>query len=117
MIDYPHDHSGGLVFGADGMLYYGITRWAQGAEALPGDHELEGWIVQMNPQTLEQRDFARIHRSDGQLNYCSRAGRDRHGHLYFGHACCRQPTGFSRLLMDANHRKDQPLHLPLRTWG
>ena len=117
MVNYAHDHCGGLVFGADGMLYYGITRWADGADALPGDHALEGWIVQLNPQTLEKRDFARIDRSDAQLHYCSRAGRDRHGHLYFGHSCAKLPLGVSRLPMDTNGRENEPLHLPLRTWG
>ena len=112
------DHCGGLVFGVDGMLYFGTSRWQPRAESafLEGDqkHKPEGIIVRMDTRTLEKTDFARVHRPDGQGHYVSRGARDRHGNLFFGQVVRPIPAGFSRLEM--NETADNA-HLPLRTWG
>jgi hypothetical protein len=110
------DHCGGLVFGADGMLYYATTRWQPGAEAsFTLETPTEGIVVRYNPRTGEKEDFARlVGHPGGQGHYVSRAGRDRHGNLFFGQVTRPIPTGISRLPMDT---EGTDLHLPVRTWG
>jgi len=111
------DHCGGLVFGADGMLYYATSRWNSGDELrmnweFPID--TEGVVVQMNTETLEKRDFARLQEPTQRCHYVSRAARDSLGNLFFGQVPRPIPAGISRLQMDA---KGENLHLPIRTWG
>jgi len=108
------DHCGGLVFGADGMLYYATGRWPRGAETGLVAGETEGIIVQLDPRTLERRDFAKLNRPGGDGHYVSRGARDRFGNLFFGHVPSPTPAGISRLVMDAG---GEGLHRPVRTWG
>lgn len=114
---FAHDHSGGLVFGADGALYYGISRWPAGAEARDEEYEVGGWIVRLDPDTGERCDAAQVRREQGPISYCTRAACDRHGHLYFGHVCCPLPVGISRLSLEEGRTNDRAAHLPVRTWG
>jgi len=111
------DHCGGLVFGADGALYFATTRWPEGGESLsPLRHDIraEGIVVRMDVRTLERTDFARVEKPEAMGHYVSRGARDRLGNLFFGHVTRPLPTGISRLEMDA---EGEDLHLPLRTWG
>jgi len=116
-ISFNMDHCGGLVFGADGMLYFGTTRWPDGAENFsvktdrPGTEQI---IVQMDPKTGRRTDFARVGKPGAWVNYISRAARDRFGNLFFGHVNMPKPVGLSRLEMNAEGNN---LHEPLRTWG
>jgi len=115
-ISFYLDHCGGLVFGADGGLYYAVTRWPEGAERgptskVPGG--LQAVVVRMDPETLERDDYARLD-CGGWGHYVSRAGRDRYGNLFFGHVNRPTPVGLSRLPMNA---AGDNLHRPLRTWG
>jgi len=111
------DHCGGLVFGADGGLYFVTTRWPEGGETHSshrGPLVTESILVRMDVETLEKTDFARIEKPAARGHYVSRGARDRRGNLFFGHVCRPLPTGISRLAMDADG--DQ-LHTPVRTWG
>ena len=105
------DHAGGLVFGADGMLYYvaaggrrGRCRPARTRSASSG---------RWDPVTLERREFAYLREEGRPSQYVSRAGRDRFGNLFFGHVG-GTPSGLFRLPMNA---EGKDLHMPLRTWG
>jgi hypothetical protein len=122
------DHAGGLVFGADGMLYYGISRWKQEPGQNFGEFASDltykpvntdyfgatGIIVQMNPETLERRDFAELKRPDMTAQYVSRGARDKNGDLFFGHVGMNSPSGIFRLPMN---QAEKSLDLPVRYWG
>lgn len=119
-IAYYLDHCGGLVFGADGMLYYAASRWQAGDEAGPRavtDVPTRGVVVRYDPKTGERADAALLQaHPGGQGHYVSRAARDRHGNLFFGQVPRPVPAGLSRLEMGAaGPRRD--LHVPVRTWG
>jgi len=123
------DHAGGLVFGSDGNLYYGISRWKQD----PGDISqnfgpdlnrigkeidlfgAEGIIVQLNPETLKKTDFAWLKREEMPAHYVSRGARNHNGDLFFGHVGSHVPAGMFKISMDSIKHEQQ--HLPLRTWG
>jgi len=111
------DHCGGLVFGADGRLYFATTRWPEGGEVTSphwGSLTSEVVLVAMDVETLDKTDVARVMKPGARGHYVSRAARDRFGNLFFGHVARPLPTGISRLAMDAD---GDDLHLPLRTWG
>ena len=112
---YYLDHCGGLVFGADGKLYYVVSRWPEGMESRPSTEiDCEGILIEMDVRTLERREAARVEDPEGWGQYVARAGRDRFGNLFFGHVNRPIPVGISRLEMNA---KGDDLHRPLRTWG
>ena len=113
------DHCGGLVFGPDGMLYYVISRWEPGIEAVTMQWTPEvpdrfrGIVVQLDPETGERRDFAELERPDGKPgHYVSRGAMDRNGDLFFGNIG-GIPSGLFRLEMKAKPPED----VPLRLWG
>ncbi|HRU23778.1 MAG TPA: hypothetical protein P5569_07515 [Candidatus Latescibacteria bacterium] len=108
------DHAGGLVFGADGMLYFVHSRWPE-KSSFPTPEGAVGVVCQVNPQTMEKKDFAYLKEEGRPSQYVSRAGRDRFGNLYFGHVG-GTPSGMFRLPMD-NPSGRSDLHEPLRTWG
>ena len=114
-MSYGQDHCGGLVFGADGMLYYVKSRWPDGQERRPRGDAMEGVVVQMDPASGKRCDFAMLTRQGGMANYASRGARDRFGHLYFGQGA-KTGVGMARLVMDHNGDAVN-LHEPLRTWG
>ena len=117
-ISFYLDHCGGLVFGADGMLYYAATRWPAGRELVwradADDCRMDVVVVRMDPRTLAKEDVVLLSKPGGYGNYVSRAGRDRFGNLFFGHVNRPIPAGISRLETDA---EGEDLHRPLRTWG
>ena len=112
------DHCGGLVFGADGKLYFAINRWQAGAEYRPVEQDAKGMletvVVQMDVRSGEKRDFVRLMKPGSHGNYVSRAARDRHGNLFFGQVNRPIPVGLSRVPMP---QSGPDSHLPLRTWG
>jgi hypothetical protein len=110
-VDTFSDHAGGLVFGADGMLYAVSARWPEGP--VPTSSDSVGVIWQINPETLEKTEIARLDHPDRSVQYVSRAARDRFGNLFFGHVG-GVPSGMFRLEMNA---EGDDLHTPMRTWG
>jgi hypothetical protein len=121
-ISFFQDHVGGLVFGADGMLYYCASRWeAVGAARLETwgaetARAFQGIVVQLNPDTLERRDFAELKRPDQKpAHYVSRAAMDRKGDLFFGNVG-GVPSGIFRLDMGCA-KPPRPEQHPLRLWG
>jgi len=114
-IDTFTDHTGGLVFGADGMLYYVASRWEGGPDVRPTPQDCTGVIYRMDPRTLARDDMAPLAREKFPAQYVSRGGRDRFGNLFFGHVGGR-PSGIFRMPMDVPGGRSD-LHEPLRTWG
>ena len=112
------DHCGGLVFGADGMLYYVASRWKPHVTSVPmakpGD--LEGVVWRMDPETLERTEVAVLRRPDSNAQYVSRGAVDHNGDLFFGHVGRPRPVGLFRVEMPADRRREGA-HLPLRMWG
>ncbi|MFC1451741.1 hypothetical protein ACFLSJ_00165 [Verrucomicrobiota bacterium] len=111
------DHCGGLVFGADGMLYYVASRWHDPEyNPLPEGHrEREAMLWRMDPQTLEREEIAVLERPDALSQYVSRGAIDHNGDLFFGVVRPR-PVGIFKVSMPAGRRRADA-HLPLRMWG
>jgi hypothetical protein len=109
------DHAGGLVFGADGLLYYCASRWPKRITQSVQDKKGEAYaeVMQLNPETLKHKPVAKLKRSAAPSQYISRAARDIHGDLYFAHVGW-QPVGLFKLSMGV---KGKNKHLPLRVWG
>ena len=113
LMAFGNDHCGGLVFGADGMLYYGANRWPE-EDPLPNDDSVYGVVVQMDTETLERHDVAHFEQPGRKSFYVSRGARDRFGNLFFGMLAVPFPAGIARLPRPA---EGDDLHEPLRTWG
>ncbi|MFA5859720.1 MAG: hypothetical protein WC955_11730 [Elusimicrobiota bacterium] len=113
------DHSGGVVFGNDGNLYYGHSRWDddnnQNSDTNRQFKNATGAVVQLNPQTLERKEVATLTRPDGAAQYISRGARDRNGDLFFMNVG-RLPVGFFKMTMPGR-KESSNSHLPLRIWG
>ena len=76
-------HVGGMVFGADGMLYYAAYAWWENEPGM--------WLVRMNVETQAKEPLGPI-RCDGFLSsYISRAARDALGNLYLA-VCTVRPA-------------------------
>jgi len=121
-ISFFQDHAGGLVFGPDGMLYYCISRWEPGISSRmstwgrDATKVFAGVVVQMDPSTLERRDYAELVRPDGKpSHYVSRGAMDRNGNLFFGNIG-GIPSGFFKLDMNCAE-PPAPSDHPLRLWG
>ena len=115
--DMFDDHCGGLVFGADGMLYFVGSRWRDPLyQPIPEDEDAyQGVVWRLNPATLEREKVALLERPGVYAQYVSRAAIDHNGDLYFGHVGPK-PVGIFRLSMPANRKKPNA-HLPIRIWG
>jgi len=125
--NYYTDHCGGLVFGADGQLYY-VASWWEGdypagrdawvpIEKHPsGKRRIHGVLWRMDPETLKREQVTNLERPDGCSQYVSRGAIDRNGDLFFGHVGRPKPVGFFKVAMPAD-RKRPDAHLPLRQWG
>jgi hypothetical protein len=113
------DHCGGLVFAADGNLYYVASRWRDRIyNPTDATHkEKEGVVWRMNPKTLERQEVALLERPDGFAQYVSRGAVDHNGNLFFGHVGYGNPwVGFFKIEMPKG-RKKKNAHLPIRMWG
>ena len=131
--DYDHslpesyfvDHSGGLTFAGDGMLYYVSSRWKDGypssaeVRIVTDDPQLiarnQGIVWRVDPRTLEREEVAVLHRPDSCAHYVTRGAVDRNGDLFFGHVGPR-PVGIFKVKMPRD-RKLQIDAVPLRYWG
>ena len=112
------DHSGGLVFGADGMLYYSASRWRDPVympEITDGEHLSEGVVWRLDPETLARDEVLVLDRPGYAAQYVSRGAIDRHGDLFFGHVGAK-PVGLFRVAVPED-RKRQIAHVPMRMWG
>jgi hypothetical protein len=114
------DHAGGLVFGNDGYLYYVVSRWERGGEAIGCDPASgtgivpEAVVIQMDPASHVRKDYSKLVRPQGPASYISRGARDQHGDLFFA-LVGQQPPGIFKLKMHVP--AEQATHLPLRMWG
>ncbi len=109
------DHAGGLVFGADGKLYYCASRWPQKINHSLEDTKGEAYaaVISMDTKTLAQKEVVRLQRTDAPAQYISRGARDAAGNLYFAHVG-QQPVGFFKVSMGVRGNDN---HMPLRVWG
>ena len=109
------DHAGGLVFGADGLLYYCASRWPARITQSVEDEKGEAYaaVMRLDPDSLEREQVTTLRRDAAPSQYISRGARDRNGDLYFAHVGW-QPVGFFKLSMGV---KGKDKHLPLRMWG
>ena len=116
------EHAGGLVFAADGYLYYAASRW--GAEIPPDasplqngeKRRLQSVVRRMEPETGETEAVVTLDRPDGLSHYIARGGIDRHGSLYFAVSASPPPCGIFRVEVPESLKKENA-HLPLRYWG
>ncbi len=111
------DHCGGLVFAADGQLYYVASRWRDPVyNPLSEEHEeQEGVVYRMNPDTLVREEVAVLERPGHFAQYVSRGAVDHNGDLFFGHVG-RSPVGLFKVTVPED-RKREDAHLPIRMWG
>ena len=113
------DHCGGLVFAADGQLYYVASRWRDPEyNPMPENRdEREGVVTRLNPATLERKEVAVLHRPGHCASYVSRGAVDHSGDLFFGSLeTGRVPAGLFRIVLP-DDRKRENAHLPIRVWG
>jgi len=111
------DHCGGVVFGADGQLYYVASRWNDPVyHPMSADRRTnEGVVWRLDPATLEREEVALLERPEHNAQYVSRGAPDHNGDLFFGHVG-PSPVGLFKLHMPED-RKKQDAHLPIRMWG
>lgn len=112
------DHAGGLVFGADGLLYFVRAHWPRGREGTGDFRKMEdtyGVLTAFDPETGDRRDVCRLVRPDASSSYVTRGARDPAGNLYFGHVG-KPPVGIFRVTVPRTARPAAP-DLPLRMWG
>jgi len=112
------DHCGGLVFAADGQLYYVASRWRDPVynPMGPEHKDLEGVVWRLNPETLEREEVALLERPNAFAQYVSRGAIDHNGDLFFGHVGRPRPVGIFKMEMP-EERKKENAHLPIRMWG
>lgn len=110
------NHAGGLVFGADGMLYLTISKWKDDTQPITTRGlDAYGSVLCIDPETGSRQEVAKLKRPlpDGSAHYVTRGARDRNGDIFFGNVGT-VPVGFFKMQMNTK-RKDA--HLPLRMWG
>jgi len=107
------DHAGGLVFAADGSLFF-----VQSLDVQEKEHKVRGAMLKrMDLETRETSDMGWLRDQDDNLiNYISRAVRIGAEHLVMG-IVGRLPTGIVHVVLDDDLTKgphEQPLR---RYWG
>ena len=114
------DHAGGLTFAGDGQLYYVISRWGDpeyNPEMYKKGRIKRGFVMRLNPETLEREEIAELIRPRVTSQYVSRGAVDHNGDLFFGHVNgADPPVGMFKVTMPAD-RKRPNAHLPIRMWG
>ena len=123
-ISFFQDHAGGLVFGADGMLYYVAARWDPSVTEARRRSDVDGHLIslaqgivmQLDPDTYERKEIAELDRGDDKAaHYVSRGSMDRNGDLFFGNILA-VPSGIFRVEMNCPEPPGVD-GLNLRMWG
>jgi hypothetical protein len=112
------DHTGGLVMGRDGFLYYCAnvpsTAWEKRQHV-----DNFTWIMRMDPKTGKKEQLKQIRFKDFTAWYVSRAVRDRAGVLYLADVG-NTPGRLYRFTPDystAVKNKKEPANINIRNWG
>ena len=105
--DIKDEHTGGLVFGLDGFLYYA-------ANLIEDDQKSH--LIKLNPSTLEREDMGAIHDGDIYPDHISRATRDYAGNLYFADVGMRPTRVFKYTPVLSNGAAKQERKI-IRSWG
>jgi hypothetical protein len=116
-VDMFRDHSGGLIFGGDGQLYFVASRWRDPVynPSYSGKLDMQGVLWRLNPETLQREEVLTLSCPDGSSHYVPRGAVDHNGNLFFG-IVGQKPVGFFQVRMPANRRRENA-HLPIRMWG
>jgi hypothetical protein len=123
-ISFFQDHVGGLVFGADDMLYLCTSRWDPATTSARRRSDVDGHFIDMcrgvlvrfDPETGEKLDVAELDRGDEKSShYASRGAMDRNGDLFFGNVL-GSPSGIFRVAMDCAEPPGAD-GLQMRLWG
>jgi hypothetical protein len=110
----PHgvnqDHVGGLVFGADGMLYF--VRSERGGPA--DGWTMRGMLCRLDPRRPVIEPLCTVQGGNGPNFYVARAAMDAQGTLFMGKILAR-PAGYYRIRIGG--LDSAPPVSCLRTWG
>ncbi len=115
------DHVGGLVFGADGLLYYAKSAWAapaggDGPRPSGGPGDSIAVLCRMDPRTLRHEEVCTLAEGPGRHHYISRGARDAAGALYFAKVLA-QPAGMYRVTLPGGAAAAARPDGRLRRWG
>jgi len=112
-------HTGGLVFGKDGMLYYCANEPVRKRPTGKYAHLCNVFLGRMNPKTLKKERLCRIEFDKFIPWYVSRGVRDLEGNLYFadvGNLPCRIYK-LTPDYPDSVIKKQEPKDVIMRYWG
>ena len=100
-----HSHSGGLVFGSDGFLYFAANVKTE-EKSIPH-------LIKMNPETGERENLGVFHHNGTPADHISRAVSDVEGNLYFAETG-NTPT---KLFKYTPEKKGKTEMKTRRVWG
>ncbi len=112
-------HTGGLVFGKDGWLYYCANQLSKKKPTGKFAHICQTNLVRMNTKTLEREDMGQLKFGKFIPWYVSRAVRDMEGNLYFADVG-NIPERIYKLTPDYPadiKNKKEPKEAMMRYWG
>ncbi|MCL5986031.1 MAG: hypothetical protein M1371_05615 [Actinobacteria bacterium] len=103
------NHTGGLIFGDDGLLYFATNVWWKEPKGM--------YLMRFNTKT-EEREELMPFMIDGEVApYVSRATKDFAGNLYFAE-CVRTPTRIYKFTPEYVKKESWKPRWPLiRSWG